>query len=64
MQQSLTSVIAGAGEERGQIEAIYNRLHEWLNCLFEDASIEKSLTCLKPIKWAIEPEPEAAPESL
>jgi hypothetical protein len=54
-QQSLISVIANASEEREQIEAIYNRLHEWLNCLFEDASIEKSLNSLKPMKSAIEP---------
>jgi hypothetical protein len=58
-QQSLISVIANASEEREQIEAIYNRLQEWLNCLFEDASIEKALSTLKPMKSAIEPEAEA-----
>ena len=62
-QQSLISVIANASEEREQIEAIYNRLQEWLNFLFEDASIEKALSTLKPMKSAIEPEAEATPES-
>jgi hypothetical protein len=63
VQQSLASVIAGASEEREQIEAIYNRLHEWLNYLFAEASIEESLTSLKPIRSAIEPESDAASET-
>ena len=62
VQQSLMTVIGDAFEEREQIEAIYNRLHEWLNRLFEDASIEKSLRSLKPMKSATESEAEAAPE--
>jgi len=62
-QQNLMTVIAGASEERTQIEAIYNRLQEWLNCLFEDASVEKALGTLKPMKSAIEPEAEAVFES-
>lgn len=52
-QQSLLSVLGNGLEERGQIEAIYNRLHEWIKCLFGDDSIEKSLSALKPIKSAI-----------
>jgi len=63
VQQSLTEVIGDALEEREQIETIYNRLHEWLSCLFEDASIEKSLSSLKPMKSATEPEAEAIPEA-
>jgi hypothetical protein len=53
-QQSLLSVVGDELEERGQIEAIYNRLHEWIGCLFGDGSIEKSLSTLKPIKSAIQ----------
>jgi hypothetical protein len=63
VQQSLASVIAGASEEREQIEAIYSRLHEWLKCLFEDPSIEKSLSRLKPMKSATESEADAIPET-
>lgn len=62
-QQSLISVIANASDEREQIEAIYNRLHEWLNCLFAEPSIEECLTSLKPIKSAIEPGSEAVTET-
>ena len=57
------AVIADASEEREQIEAIYNRLREWLNCLFEDASLEKSLSKLKPMKSATESEGESVLES-
>jgi hypothetical protein len=53
-QQSLMSVIGDGLAERGEIEAIYNRLQEWIKCLFEDGSIEKSLSTLKPIKSAIQ----------
>jgi hypothetical protein len=53
-QQSLLSVIGDGLAERGEIEAIYNRLQEWIKCLFEDGSIEKSLSTLKPIKSAIQ----------
>jgi hypothetical protein len=53
-QQSLLSVLGNGLEERGQIEAIYNRMQEWIKCLFEDGSVEKSLSTLKPIKSAIQ----------
>jgi hypothetical protein len=62
-QQSLMTVISDAVEEREQIEAIYNRLNEWLKCLFEDSSMEKSLSSLKPMKSATEPEAEAITET-
>ena len=57
------TVIGDAFDEREQIEAIYNRLHEWLSCLFEGASIEKSLSRLKPMKSATESETEAVLET-
>jgi hypothetical protein len=53
-QQSLLSVADNGLEERGQIEAIYNRLHEWTECLFGDGSVEKPLSKLKPIKSAVQ----------
>jgi hypothetical protein len=63
VQQSLASVITGASDERAQLEAIYNRIHEWLACVFDDVAIERALGTLKPIKSAIEPEAAANPES-
>jgi len=63
VQQSLASVIKNSFEEREQIEAIYNRLYEWLNWLFEDPSVETSLSSLKPMKSATEPEAEAIAET-
>jgi hypothetical protein len=60
-QQSLTSIISNALDERGQIEAIYNRLQEWIKSLFGDGSAEKSLSALKPIKSAIQVEMPASP---
>jgi hypothetical protein len=62
VQQSIMTVITHAVEESEQIEAIHNRLQAWLDCLFANASIEESLTSLKQVKSAIEPEAEAAPE--
>ena len=53
-QQSLLSVLGNGIEERGQIEATYNRMQEWIRCLFGEDSIEKSLSMLKPIKSAIQ----------
>lgn len=52
-QQSLLSVIGNELDERGQIETIHNRLTEWIRCLFDDGSVEKSLSLLKPIKSAV-----------
>jgi hypothetical protein len=53
-QRSLLSVVADGLEERGQIEAIYNRIHEWIKCLFEDGLLEKSLSGLNPVKSAMQ----------
>jgi hypothetical protein len=61
-QQSLASFIANASEEREQIEAIYNRVQDWLNILFKDGTVEKALITLKPTKSAVESEASAATE--
>ena len=37
-----------------EIEAIYNRLHEWIECSFGDGSVEKPLSKLKPIKSVVQ----------
>jgi hypothetical protein len=52
VQESLLSAIGKLIEERAQIEAIYNKLHGWVSCLFEDKALEKALSSLKPFGLA------------
>ncbi len=58
-QENLQSVIGELNEERAQIAAIYNRLHGWLSCLFEDESLEKELSKLKPAGLSTAPSESA-----
>lgn len=55
VQESLLSAIGKLNEERAQIEAIYNKLHGWLSCLFKDRDLEKALSSLKPFSLATDP---------